>query len=107
MSVSSVNSAPQMQKPVKPTKPQQPKPEEARSVTAKDVLKLTGKTAGGAASGFGAVVVHDLFFHFGNNGGTSYKGGVYAAGAAAGAAIGGALGYRKYLKEQEARKAGE
>lgn len=96
-------------KPQAPAKAPQAKPAavEDRGITTKDVLKLSGKTAGGAAAGFGAVLVQDLFFHLGNNGGTAYKGGVYAAGAAAGAAIGAALGYRKFQKQQEADKAAE
>ncbi|MNL35512.1 hypothetical protein D3C87_1575480 [compost metagenome] len=88
-------------------KPQAPKAEaaEERSLTTKDVLKLSGKAAGGAAAGAAATWTYDLFFHFGNNGGTSYGGGVYAAGAAVGAAIGAGLGLRKYHKQQEEQKA--
>jgi uncharacterized protein HemX len=54
-----------------------------------------------AADGAAATWTYDLFFHFGNNGGTSYGGGVYAAGAAIGAAIGAGLGLRKFHQQQE------
>lgn len=90
------------QAPAKTASQAKTKVAEERGMTTKDVLKLSGKTAGGAVAGAGAVWVQDLLFHFGGNGGTAYKGGVYAAGAAAGAAIGAALGLRKFHKQQEA-----
>jgi uncharacterized protein HemX len=74
---------------------------EEQGMSTRDVLKLSGKAAGGAAAGAAATWTYDLFFHFGNNGGTSYGGGVYAAGAAIGAAIGAGLGLRKFHQQQE------
>ncbi|GEM_PF-2819096 len=82
-------------------KAQAPKIEPKQEMTTRDVLKLSGKAAGGAAAGVVTTWTYDLFFHFGNNGGTSYGGGVYAAGAALGAAIGAGLGLRKFHKQQE------
>lgn len=103
-SIQSTTSVIKPKAPVQAAQPKQPVKQE-EGMKTKDVLKLTGKAAGGAVAGASAVWVQDLFFHFGNNGGEAYKGGVYAAGAAAGAAIGAGLGLRKYHKQQEAKKA--
>lgn len=63
-------------------------------LSVKDVLKLSAKAVGGAAGGVGAMVVGDLAFHGGNNGGDFYRGGVYGAAAFAGAAL--AAGHSLY-----------
>ncbi len=73
--------------------------ETGKHPNAGDIAKIGGKTALGAFVGWVGTAIYDLFFHFGNNGGTSYGKGVYAGFAAAGAAIGAWLGIRKYQKQ--------
>lgn len=69
-------------------KPQVVKPE-AKEWTLGRVLKTAGVGVGGFVGGNVATAVVDLFFHFGNNGGTAWPGGIYlaAAGLAAAGAI--------------------
>ena len=45
------------------------------------VAKAVGTGAAGFAGGAVGTFVVDLFFHFGNNGGTAWPGGIYLAAA--------------------------
>jgi hypothetical protein len=53
------------------------------------IAKGGGAAAGGFVAGGAATVLADLLFHFGNNGGTAWPGGIYlmAAGLAAAGAL--------------------
>jgi hypothetical protein len=69
-----------------------------RGPTAGDVVKISGKTAGGAVLGYAGTLAYDLFFHGGNNGGKFFGGNVYGTVALIGAALALWLGIRKYQK---------
>jgi hypothetical protein len=56
----------------------QPKPE-AKNWGAKRVLATVGIGAAGFVGGSVGTMVTDLLFHFGNNGGVAWPGGVYIA----------------------------
>ena len=61
------------------------------------MLKTAGVGAAGFVGGNVATFVADLFFHFGNNGGTAWPGGIYLAAAGLAAAGGMAL-YNHFKK---------
>lgn len=69
--------------PAKPAVAATPKTQPGWSVAR--VAKTAGLGAGGFVGGGAATFIADLFFHFGNNGGTAWPGGIYlmAAGLAA------------------------
>lgn len=72
-------------------KPAAKKPAEVKATewTTGRILKTAGMGVGGFVGGNVATFVVDLFFHFGNNGGTAWPGGIYLA--AAGLAAAGAM----------------
>jgi hypothetical protein len=82
-------------KPVAPAKPvEAPRPVVAPKAQPASwnlgrIAKAAGATMGGFTAGGAATFVADLFFHFGNNGGTAWPGGIYLMGA--GLAAAGAL----------------
>jgi hypothetical protein len=65
-------------KPVAKAPVVQPK---ASEWTVGRVLKTAGVGVGGFVGGNVATAIADLFFHFGNNGGTAWPGGIYLAAA--------------------------
>jgi hypothetical protein len=80
-------------------KPAAKKPVEVKATewTAGRILKTAGIGVGGFVGGNVATAVADLFFHFGNNGGTSWPGGIYLAVAGL-AAVGGMALYNHLKK---------
>ena len=88
--------------PAAPAKPAEaPRPVKAVKAQAEQaawtvgrILKTGAAAAGGFVAGGGATVLADLLFHFGNNGGTSWPGGIYLAAAGA-VALGAAALYAK------------
>lgn len=77
----------------KPLKPVQAQAQPAEWTIAR-ALKTAGAAAGGFVAGGVGTWVVDLFFHFGNNGGTAWPGGIYLAAAGA-IALGAAALYNK------------
>ena len=63
------------------------------------VLKTAGVGLGGFVGGNVATGLVDLFFHFGNNGGTAWPGGIYLAAAGL-AAVGGMALYNHLSQKQ-------
>lgn len=81
-------------------KPAAKKPLEAPKAsewTTSRILKTAGVGVGGFVGGNVATFVVDLFFHFGNNGGTAWPGGIYLA--AAGLAAVGGMALYNHLKK--------
>lgn len=62
-------------------------PVQAQAWTAGRIAKNAGVAVAGFTAGGVGTVVADLFFHFGNNGGTAWPGGIYLAAAGVVAAI--------------------
>ncbi|MDB5097937.1 MAG: hypothetical protein JWM80_2358 [Cyanobacteria bacterium RYN_339] len=56
-------------------------PPKASEWTLGRISKAAGSAAGGFAAGGAATFMADLLFHFGNNGGTAWPGGIYLMGA--------------------------
>lgn len=77
-------------RPVKPVQAQA----KAAEWTVGRVLKAAGAATGGFVAGTAGTFVIDLFFHFGNNGGMAWPGGIYLAAAGA-VALGAAALYAK------------
>lgn len=63
------------------------------------VLKTAGVGAGAFVGGNVATFIVDLFFHFGNNGGTAFPGGIYLA--AAGLTAAGAMALYNHLSQKK------
>lgn len=80
-------------------KPVAKKPVEIKATewTTGRILKTVGVGVGGFVGGNVATFVADLFFHFGNNGGTAWPGGIYLA--AAGLAAVGGMALYNHLKK--------
>jgi hypothetical protein len=78
-------------------KPQVVKPQATEWTTGR-ILKTAGMGVGGFVGGNVATFVVDLFFHFGNNGGTAWPGGIYLA--AAGLAAAGAMALYNHLSQK-------
>lgn len=80
-------------------KPAAKKPVEIKATewTTGRILKTAGVGVGGFVGGNVATFVADLFFHFGNNGGTAWPGGIYLA--AAGLAAVGGMALYNHLKK--------
>lgn len=74
-------SVPAASKPVAAAKPVVMPKAIPSTWTAGRVAKAAGATAGGFAAGGTATFLADLLFHFGNNGGTAWPGGIYLMGA--------------------------
>lgn len=72
------------------------KPESTEWTTGR-ILKTAGIGAGAFVGGNVATFVVDLFFHFGNNGGTAFPGGIYLA--AAGLTAAGAIALYNHFKK--------
>lgn len=77
-------------KPVKPVQAQA----QPEAWTVGRVLKTAGAATAGFVGGSVGTFVVDLFFHFGNNGGTAWPGGIYLMAAGA-VAVGAAALYTK------------
>lgn len=81
-----------------PAAPAPKKPVQAQAKatewTVGRVFKTGASAAGGFVVGGGATVLADLLFHFGNNGGMAWPGGIYLAAAGA-VALGAAALYAK------------
>jgi hypothetical protein len=80
-----------------PPQPMQPVQPQSTEWTAGRILKTAGVGAGAFVGGNVATFVVDLFFHFGNNGGTAFPGGIYLA--AAGLTAAGAMALYNHFKK--------
>lgn len=67
----------------------------------RNAAKTVGTTAGGAILAGLGTVGYDVFFHWGNNGGTAYGNKVYLSMLAIGAAIGLGFGIFQFWKKQK------